>query len=363
MSALAKEVKIVANGHPVHTLFFGGGTPSLIPADDLIRVIHTIHEYFKMADDPEITLEANPGTVSANYLGNLRIGGFTRISFGMQSAHTDDLAFLGRQHSFQQVVRSVEWAREVGFEHINLDLIFGIPGQSLQRWKDTLQTACEQGVDHLSLYSLTIEEGTPLYDAVAEGSIQSPDDDLAAEMYEYAIQYLPAQSFEQYEISNWSRGSKSRSRHNLQYWKCLPYIGFGAGAHSFYNHQRIENVAGILPYILAIENSSQGISGVSPAAIQNNRLTAWDEMQEFMMLGFRLTVDGVSRLEFRRRFSYEMDKAFASQLEKLFHLNLIEVDADNKDILRLTHQGVLFGNRVFEEFVGGKEPEGFDSID
>lgn len=364
MSALEKEVKIVANGldstYPVHTIFFGGGTPSLIPADDLIKVINTIHEHFKMADNTEITLEANPGTVSAKYLEDLRRGRFTRISFGMQSAHPDDLAFLGRQHSFQQVVRSVDWAREADFEHINLDLIFGIPGQSLQRWKDTLKTACELGVDHLSLYSLTIEEGTPLYDSIAEGSIQPPDDDLAAEMYEYAIQNLPAQGFDQYEISNWSRGSKSRSRHNIQYWKCLPYIGFGAGAHSFYNHQRIENVAGILPYILAIENNPNRILGVSPAAIQKNRLTTWDEMQEFMMLGFRLTEEGVSRLEFRSRFSCDMDIVFSTQLEKLFHLYLIESDSNDKEVLRLTHQGVLFGNRVFEQFVGNIEPEGID---
>jgi len=179
-------------------------------------------------------------------------------------------------------------------------------------------------------------------------------------MYELAIQYLSGQRFEQYEISNWSRGSKSRSRHNIQYWKCLPYIGFGAGAHSFYNHRRIENVAGILPYILAIENNPNKSSGVSPSAIQNNLLTEWDEMQEFMMLGFRLTEDGVSRQEFRSRFSCSMDKVFSNQLEKLFHLNLIENDSNDKNFLRLTHQGVLFGNRVFEQFVGNKEPEGID---
>jgi oxygen-independent coproporphyrinogen-3 oxidase len=360
MNALVEEIKTVAeqvnkNDH-VHTVFFGGGTPSLVPLEFFEGVLVTIQTCFLVQPDVEITLEANPGTVTKDYLHGLKQLGFTRISFGMQSANAADLRILERQHDFQEVEQSVIWAKEAGFSHINLDLIFGIPGQTLESWIKSLKAAIELGVDHLSLYSLTIERRTPLEQAILNGSIQSPDPDVAASMYEHAIKHLPKGGFNQYEISNWAAGDLSRSRHNLQYWILQPYLGFGAGAHGYYNHYRMENVTGIMEYIQSIENKNGKPFDFSPAELTRTSMSDWDEMQEFLMLGFRLTHEGISKAEFVASFHHSLEELFSVQLKLLLKSGLIEIHPTDGDRLRLTDRGVLFGNRVFEEFVGNKEP-------
>ena len=360
MNALVEEINTVAeqvdkNDH-VHTIFFGGGTPSLVPLELFENVLATIQTCFLVQPDVEITIESNPGTVTKEYLHGLKQLGFTRISFGMQSANATDLRILERQHDFPKVVKSVIWAKEAGFSHINLDLIFGIPGQTLESWKKSLKTAIELGVDHVSLYSLTIEKGTPLEHAILNGSIQSPDPDMAASMYEYAIKRLPKRGFNQYEISNWAVGDLSRSRHNLQYWILQPYLGFGAGAHGYYNHYRMENVTGIMDYIQTIENRNGQPFEFSPAELTRTILSDWDEMQEYLMLGFRLTQEGISKAEFEARFHHSLEELFSVQLKLLLKSGLIEIHPTDGDRLRLTDRGVLFGNRVFREFVGNKEP-------
>jgi len=360
MDALVKEVKTVSEqvdkNNQVHTIFFGGGTPSLVPLENLKKTLAIIRSCYLLQDDTEITLEANPGTVTGEYLQELKQLGFSRISFGMQSANVDDLKILERQHDFAQVKQSVNWAKEAGFTHINLDLIFGIPGQTLKSWKKSLDAAINLGVDHLSLYSLTIEKGTPLEHAIGSGSIQSPDPDLAASMFEHAIKHIPERGFNQYEISNWSTGKENRSRHNQQYWILQPYLGLGAGAHGYYDHYRMENIPGILDYIRSIENENSKPYEFSPAEFKRTRLSDWDEMQEYLMLGFRLTDEGISKAKFEARFHNNLDELFSIQLKLLFKLGLIETHPNDSDRLRLTARGILFGNRVFEQFVGNKEP-------
>jgi len=360
MDALVKEIEIVA-GHvdkndQVHTVFFGGGTPSLVPLEFFEKTLATIQTCYSLQAGSEITLEANPGTVTGDYLQELKRLGFSRISFGMQSANADDLRILERQHDFAQVKQSVTWAKEAGFAHINGDLIFGIPDQSLESWQKSLEAAIDLGVDHLSLYSLTIEKGTPLEHAIGSGAIQSPDPDMAATMFEYAIKHLPSRGFNQYEISNWSIEKSNRSQHNLQYWILQPYLGFGAGAHGYFNHNRMVNVNWILDYIDRIENNNGKPFDFSPAVLTRTRLSVWDEMQEFLMLGFRLTDEGISKAEFEGRFHYNLDELFSNQLKLLLKSELIEIHPKDSDRLKLTDRGVLFGNRVFEEFVGNKEP-------
>ncbi len=360
MDALVKEI-ITVSGEvekkdQVHTIFFGGGTPSLVPLDLFEKTLATIQNCYSLQADCEITLEANPGTVTKEYLCGLKQLGFTRISLGMQSANADDLRILERQHDFAQVTQSVTWAKAAGFTHINLDLIFGLPNQTLESWKNSLDAAIQLGVDHLSLYSLTIEKGTPLEYAVGRGSIQTPDPDLAASMFEHAIKHLPKRGFNQYEISNWATGEVSRSRHNQQYWNLQPYLGFGAGAHGYYNHYRMENIPGILDYIHRLDNENGKPYDFSPAELRLTRLSAWDEMQEFLMLGFRLTDKGISTEEFETIFHYNLDELFSKQLKLLMKSGLIEIHPEDSDRLRLTDRGVLFGNRVFEQFVGNKAP-------
>ncbi len=367
MEALIGEVKTVARQvdkeDQVHTIFFGGGTPSLIPLEYFEKTLASIDTCFSVQPDVEVTLEANPGTVTKEYLHGLKQLGFTRISFGMQSANTNDLRVLERQHGFEQVKQSVIWAKEAGFVHINLDLIFGIPAQTLKSWKNSLVAALDLGVDHLSLYSLTIEQGTPLEHAIGSGAIQSPDSDLAATMFEYAIKHLPERGFNQYEISNWSTEKNNRSRHNLQYWILQPYLGIGAGAHGFYNLHRMENVAGILEYIQSIEKEKRKPYVFSPAELKRTKLSVWDEMQEFLMLGFRLTEEGISKKEFVTKFHIKLDDLFSKPVNFLLKSRLIEIHPQDDDRIRLTKRGILFGNQVFVQFVGNKEPERFKNSD
>jgi oxygen-independent coproporphyrinogen-3 oxidase len=360
VDALCQEIEIVAKNlketNPIHTIFFGGGTPSIIPLDDLKRVMTTIEKNFYIEPDAELTLEANPGSLSLKYLNGLKDIGFNRMSIGMQSAHPDDLKVLDRMHNFPTVKQSVTWCKQAGFQHINLDVIFGIPGQTIERWQETLDLALETEIDHLSLYSLSIEEGTPLDQKIKKGLLPSPDDDLAAAMYEYAIVELEVKGFQQYEISNWAQGEQTRCQHNLQYWRYLPYVGFGAGAHSFINRQRIENKSKVMDYIEGIQNSNMADALLFPAATYIEELTKWDQMQEYLMVGFRLTEEGISAIEFKRIFGIGLEIVFGLQIRNLKEQGLIEPHPKLVDRLRLTSKGRLFGNRVFEQFVGNTPP-------
>ncbi len=361
IDAICQEVefyaKIAEVKLPVHTIFFGGGTPSLLPLDDLKNIIQTVNNNYAVTNCADISLEANPGSVNAEYFQGLHEIGFTRISLGMQSAHANELETLNRKHDFRKVKQSVLWAKAAGFKHISLDLIFGIPGQTMKSWERSIDLALNLPIDHVSLYSLTVEEGTLLQRQITEGQVAMPDDDLAGEMYEFVLDYLPSFGFKQYEISNWSISRESRSLHNIQYWKCLPYLGFGAGAHGYFAHYRYENIAAILPYIASSHQPFGSEITDSPFQIQGNKLELWDEMQEFMMVGLRLTEDGISRTDFKDRFNHPVEDMFGSRLGKLTHLNLIEDHPDDDDKLRLTPKGIVFGNRVFSEFVGNKKPD------
>lgn len=358
--ALCKEVEIYSGFSEfppeVHTIYFGGGTPSLLPLDALKRLIQSVRLNFQILGTTEITLEANPGNVDDLYFTGLHELGFNRISLGMQSANPDELAILNRHHDFEQVVRSVNLAKKAGIPHISLDLIFGIPGQSMESWKKTLQAAIALPIDHLSLYSLTIEEGTLLQKQILSKIIAAPDEDLAGSMYEYALDLLPGESFAQYEISNWAINPAAQSQHNKQYWKCLPYYGFGAGAHGYLGHYRYENIPGINAYISSLEDLHPLELQQVPSQVRGSLLSTWEEMQEFMMLGLRLTQEGVSRNDFQERFSYSLEEIFGEKIKKLIITGLIEEDPLNKERLKLTRKGTLFGNRVFIEFVGNKKP-------
>ncbi|HRE25055.1 MAG TPA: radical SAM family heme chaperone HemW, partial [Anaerolineales bacterium] len=249
--ALAAEVEGVgeAGGRPMaHTVFFGGGTPSLLPLGDLSRVLDAIRASFHLAADAEITLEANPGTVTRDYLFGLRALGVNRLSFGVQSTHPHELRLLDRMHLFGDAAQAVSWARAAGFDDLNLDLIFALPHQTLDRWRQTVERTLALGPDHISAYALSLEHGTPMRAWVYRGLLPLPDPDVAADMYLLADELLVRNGFEQYEISNWSRPGRA-CRHNLQYWRNEPYLGFGAGAHGYAQGQRYANVLAPTAYI------------------------------------------------------------------------------------------------------------------
>jgi oxygen-independent coproporphyrinogen-3 oxidase len=350
-AAAASGMKI-----PVHTLFLGGGTPSLLPAAAHWQILDTSRRSFTILPGSELTLEANPGTVSQFYLDDLHRAGYTRISFGMQSASPEMLRLLERQHSVMDVIDAVKWSRQAGFAEINLDLIFGLPHQTLRQWQETLDFALGLSPEHLSLYALTVEMGTPLYDWVRRGLVSDPDPDLAADMYEWAMERLGGAGFFQYEISNWARqsatGNLMACRHNLQYWRNRPYLGFGAGAHGFISGYRTANVLPITEYIYKIQNSAWEFFPFSPARASTTVIDRETEMQETMMVGLRLVEEGVAASKFQERFGQTLGEVFGREIDDLIKLRLLEWSEDR---LRLTQRGRLLGNRVFMRFVGDGE--------
>ncbi len=364
VEAICKEILTVSNtakadaGHclPVHTVFFGGGTPSLLSVQHFADILKTIHSSFDVQPEVEITIEANPGTVSQDYLKAIRALGVNRLSFGMQSAHPDDLRLLERQHDFYDVAQAVHWARSAGFENLSLDLIFGLPGQTLDRWQATLERALGMQPDHLSLYALTIEHGTPLERRFRHGLIPLVDDDLAADMYEHAMDRLGQADYKQYEISNWARqandGAWLTCRHNLQYWYNRPYLGFGAGAHGFAGGMRTMNVGGIKPFVDRCQQKPAGLFPTGPATRRTIPVDQQTEMQETMMVGLRLTEEGVSSRRFADRFGQKLQQVFGQEIEQLIQSGLLEWYDSTDPHLRLTKRGRLLGNQVFMQFVG-----------
>jgi oxygen-independent coproporphyrinogen-3 oxidase len=355
------QSRLVKKPSSIHTVYFGGGTPSLIPVPALDRILATIRENFPLIESPELTLEANPGAVSAEYLSDIQALGVNRISLGMQSANQSELTLLERQHSLDDVIRSVEWVRKTGKADVNLDLIFGLPGQSLSTWMNTLETALLLQPEHLSLYALTLETGTPLQRQVEAGMLAAPDSDLAADMYEAASERLSTTGFIQYEISNWAKmkdnGQYHACTHNIQYWRNLSYLGVGAGAHGFINHCRTVNVASPLSYINRLEqydptrtvDETQFSS--TPATVQCLPIDEDAEIGETMMMGLRLVQDGISASEFQQRFGISLLDRYAHEIQKLISLGLLEwVEIPNLR-LRLTVKGRLLGNQVFREFI------------
>jgi oxygen-independent coproporphyrinogen-3 oxidase len=372
--ALEREIRLVgeagaaSDGGPkaAHTVFFGGGTPSLLGLGHYRSLLGALREAFGLTADCEITLEANPGTVDEAYLAGLRALGVTRLSFGVQSSHAAELKLLDRLHTFDDVVAAVEAARRAGFDAhshgLNLDLIFALPHQTLAAWQATVRRALALEPDHLSLYALSLEHGTPMRAWVYRGLLPMPDPDLAAEMYAWAGEALEAAGFVQYEISNWARGETPETedggrrtaelrracRHNLQYWRNRPYVGLGAGAHGCAGGWRYSNVLAPSAYVERLSAGAPQAYPFSPALAQRTAVTAETAMDETMLLGTRLVREGVRAADFRARFGVELGERYRRPLRRLRGLGLVEWDEAG---VRLTKAGRLVGNRVFREFV------------
>jgi oxygen-independent coproporphyrinogen-3 oxidase len=363
VDALCREIEFVARSSPqrlkVHTVFFGGGTPSLLSARQFEQIFKTIHKHFDLLDQTELetSLEANPGTLSLDYLRDLHALGFNRLSLGVQSSHPAELRQLERIHDFFDAIDAVSWARRAGFTNLNLDLIYGLPEQSLDRWSVTVKRAVALHPEHLSLYALTVEQGTPFGRWAAHGLMPTPDPDAAAEMYEWAAEHLEEQGYQQYEISNWAKPGL-QCKHNLQYWRNQSYLGFGAGAHGCAAGVRYSNALRIKTYLDRIEKISAALEfPLSPAAVDQQQVSAYVEMQETMMLGLRLTREGVSAAEFAQRFGIQMLDVFGTEIGELIRQGLLEDVATPRGvgippIICLTKRGRLLGNQVFIRFVG-----------
>lgn len=341
--ALAGEMAQHAGGirRRSRTVFFGGGTPSLLSVFQITRLLDACHDAFTVDEDAEITLEANPGTLSQEQLRGIRTAGINRLSMGAQSFDAMLLKTLGRIHSPDDITQAVSFARTAGFSSINLDLMFGLPGQTMQHWHETLNRALDLHPEHLSLYSLIIEEGTPFYTWTHEGRITPGDEDLCADMYEYADDLLQTAGYVNYEISNWALSGHA-SRHNLTYWQNLPYIGMGAGASSSFNGRRFSNVREPQDYIKLLK--ARRLPEAESETVGHEQ-----EMSETAFLALRTAV-GLHLPTFEERFAQPFAQFVGERLQLVEKAGLLEQAGE---WLRLSKRGRLLGNEVFLRLLPG----------
>jgi oxygen-independent coproporphyrinogen-3 oxidase len=323
----------------VDTVYFGGGTPSLLDPEHLDDLLRTIRRRFAVCTEAEITIEANPGTITAEKARAWRQLGVNRVSLGAQTFSARELEMLGRQHTVEQVGESVALLREVGVENVNLDLILGIPGQDLASWEQTMDRLFALRPTHVSVYMLEVHEGTPLAAQLARGLLVEPDEVLTVRMYEQFLERAVAEGYEHYEISNFCCPGFA-SRHNLKYWSDEPYLGFGCSAHSYDFRERRWNVATPRAYVQAMRERGEAVAGRIP-------MTEQRRIEEALMLGLRRCA-GVDLVAFRERYGVDVLQRYGAQLAPLGEAGLIEIGGG---FLRLTRKGLVLANEVFAVFV------------
>ncbi|TYQ12906.1 UNVERIFIED_CONTAM: oxygen-independent coproporphyrinogen-3 oxidase [Acetivibrio alkalicellulosi] len=331
--------KELLKGYTISTVFIGGGTPSLVDANNIYQIVFFLREIFEVDKDAEITIESNPGTLTLEKLEIYVACGINRLSIGLQAIQEDLLRKMGRIHSLEEFSHSYSLALKAGFKNINVDVIFGIPGQRLDDWKNTIEYMLKCEPTHLSCYSLKIEENSVFGEKHKNGKLIPVDDDLDRQMYWYAINKLKEKGYRHYEISNFAMQNYS-CRHNLVYWKCEEYIGLGTGAHSFFNNKRYSNV-------INIRNYSDSIGkGIIPK--ENQILIAeQDRISEFIILGLRL-IDGVAMEEFERKFDKCILDIYEKEITSLIKKNLLQI---SDKTIKLTSTGLDLANQVFVEFI------------
>jgi oxygen-independent coproporphyrinogen-3 oxidase len=314
----------------LEAIYIGGGTPSVLEEKHFSRLMSAIRNCCSIRDDAEITVESNPGTLTDARIGAMLDSGINRLSIGIQSFNDEELAILGRMHNAEEAASAFRAARRGGFMNLSIDLIYGLPLQSIQSWEETLRNALALHPEHISAYELTPEKCTPLFDQLETGDLQLPDEDIVADMYYSAIDNLGQGGYGHYEISNFALPAR-RCRHNINYWDRGEYLGIGAGAHSFIEGSRISNVADIDKYILAVNRN------VIPVA-DDIKLNETDELKEILFLGLRKT-EGID-LNLIREDKMELMK---EALQEMSRQGLVEL-SDNR--LKLTRKGLLLCNEV-----------------
>ncbi|MBC5778568.1 radical SAM family heme chaperone HemW [Blautia difficilis] len=337
VQALLREIQAAeeGEGRSVSSIFIGGGTPSVLDERLLGDILREIRNRFKMKEDAEITIEVNPGTANIGKLQAYREMGINRLSIGLQSPEDRELKILGRIHNYGQFLETYQEARTVGFDNINIDLMSAIPDQTYEGWVKNLRTVAELEPEHISAYSLIVEEGTPF----AARKLNLPDEDTEYNMYEATAQILKEYGFEQYEISNYARKGRE-CRHNVGYWTRQDYLGFGLGASSLYGKERFANTADMKKYL---ENSR------NPEKIREKEpsLTREDEMAEFMFLGLRMT-KGISKADFQRCFGCTIESVYGEVLEKYESMELL-LEKDGR--IFLSREGIHVSNSIMAEFL------------
>lgn len=348
-AAMVTEIEQVAGGvkRPSHTIFFGGGTPTLMSPTTLQPILLAVRSHFDLAANAEITMEANPGTVDLDYLSAVRTLGVNRLSFGVQSVIPSELAILEREHDFAAVVQAVEMSHQAGIRNINLDLIYGVPGQTLASWEESVCTALTLQPQHLSLYCLTIEPGTPMNRWLQNGRIQPPDPDLAADQYELAGKILAEHNFDHYEISNWAQPG-FECEHNLTYWRNGDYLGLGAGAHGHAAGYRYQVVKQPRVYIRRLLETNAHHYPLSTAVSDFHAIDPQENMGDIIITQLRLLQEGLDLNAFASQFGQSLDEAYNGTMSQMIEWGLLTVE---DDFLKLTENGRFVSNQVFYRFV------------
>jgi oxygen-independent coproporphyrinogen-3 oxidase len=327
-------------GRSADTIYFGGGTPSLLQSSQLDRIVNALHQHFAIEEAPEITIEINPGSVNAEKLREFRRLGVNRASFGVQTFDDAELAKLGRSHTAADASKTFADLRAAGFTNISFDLIAGLPGQTLDGWERNVATALDSQPEHLSFYLLEVHSATPLAEHIRRGIQPAPDDDLAGVMYEWMLECAVAAGYEHYEISNLCRPG-FQSRHNVKYWTNAPYYGFGCSSHSYDGRaRRWSNHRDVFKYVTLVESGA-------PVVVEEQDLSAEDVRAEALFLGMRL-MRGVNLRDYRESFGVDLRDEHAGDLDRFRKAGLVEFDGD---LIRLTRTGALLSNEVFAAFV------------
>ena len=343
VETVINEIKNITHKekYTVTTIYLGGGTPSILNPNYIKNILQEIKSSFEILDDAEITIEINPGTVNEEKLKKYKEYGINRLSIGLQSANDKILKNIGRIHDYKQFEETFFFARKCGFKNINVDLMIGLPTQAIEDVKQTLEKIIQKNPEHMSVYSLIIEEGTIIEKLINENKLQLPDEETERIMYWTVVNELKENGYNQYEISNFSKKTYE-SKHNTNCWKQKQYIGLGTSAHSYLNKKRYSNTNNIEEYIKNIQENN-----ISKNITIHEEQTEESTMNEYMLLGLRM-IQGININEFKQKFKIDPTIKYKEILEKLQKENLIQI---TKTSIKLTKQGIDFGNIVWEEFI------------
>lgn len=336
---LKREMEMYATEEEIDCVFIGGGTPSILNSDEIRELFKYIHENFNIADSAEITMEANPGTLSCDKLEAMKNVGVNRLSMGLQAVQNEHLKYIGRIHKYEAFLKNYNDALDLGFENINVDLMYSLPHQSFEDWKETLEVVCGLNPAHISAYSLILEENTELYEMWTRGEFEPNDDDSDIEMYRYTIGYLATQGYHQYEISNYAKDGYE-CEHNKGYWKCEHYIAVGPGAAGYIEDIRYNNVCSLDEYHEMVELGKKPIDS-------KEYLTLKDKLEEKIFMGLRMN-EGIYFEDFKRDFGVDFMSKYSNQVSALEERKLIVKDEKG---IRLTQKGREISNSVFVEFM------------
>lgn len=344
--ALQKEIENIhlegkkVSDYKVKTIFIGGGTPSILKEKESTAILEAVYKRFDVEKEAEITIEANPGTLTKEKLASYRAVGINRISMGLQSTENKELKELGRIHTYEEFLNNYQLAREVGFTNINIDLMSAIPHQTTDSWKETLYKIIDLNPEHISAYSLIVEEGTDFYDKFQNNVLELPTEEEERQMYYDTKKIVSEAGYHRYEISNYSKKGYE-CKHNIGYWKRTDYIGFGLGASSLIQNKRFTNEINMKRYLQEVENNTMSLH----QKIQS--LTLTEQMEEFMFLGLRL-IEGISKKEFKNQFDKEYEAVYGICSDQLINQGLLKADGD---YVCLTERGLDVSNHVMAEFL------------